>query len=705
MYSPWIQRVAVTLLVLMLAPLGGADTIVYDGQTYTDVSIHESGSRYYFRLPDGTAVSVSKSDIGPGQIAFGDAPLGDAGVVDEAPEVTMPEEVIEPVLEEAPAPEETEAPEEMETPEPAAAPEVEEVAEPEAMPKAAEPAEEAPVMEEVATEEVVEEVMEAESAAPSEEEAVAAVEETSAAEAPAASEDVMTFSGSGELMAGASRLVVTEPGQYDEPLELNALVLKVGEVYTGFVSLDAGALDKRLTALVTEKLTAIGSELPGDSLFIGATGVHAGYHDGMMQGVLKESIYGDFNEEVLNSTVEQVVQGLTDAVGNLQPAQVLLGDADAPDLHTARADVNATTDSTLSAMAVQTADGTPLAYLVNFALLPPVLFGDAPVTDRGLVGDLASALRKTGGEDVPVLFFNGAAGDVAASDVAAEQGGPLIGDTLAERVLGAIEGAEAKGSVSLEVRSERVLLPPTLLSEILPKQTWARAIHLDDTVFVSLPQAVAGQVGLLLRVKAQQEDMARVFLCSQTNDFQGYAPSLEEFFVIGPYAQLAFHGPLIMKWYADNFLPGGDGDTWKTIPMLGQHATAFETGVAKGKEDAEKIASLWETTSGKLDTLVGMLKAFSAQLPEEYRPLLERLNNKTLSIVGKQVAGTFLRGEVGGLTEEQRAVMMGVSEGSQVPFDAVLILYAAANFESLPDQVKLGLTMAKINEGYNPLAE
>ncbi len=52
-----------------LAGIGTADTITLESKTYTDIKIHESESRYYFRLPDSSeAVSVSKQDIDPADV-------------------------------------------------------------------------------------------------------------------------------------------------------------------------------------------------------------------------------------------------------------------------------------------------------------------------------------------------------------------------------------------------------------------------------------------------------------------------------------------------------------------------------------------------------------------------------------------------------------------------------------------------------------
>jgi hypothetical protein len=75
------MRIAIIFCVIAAAAfmaLTGAavaDTIVVDGVTYRDVKIRDSGSRYYFLTSDGTAMSVSKSAIGPREIAFGSEPL------------------------------------------------------------------------------------------------------------------------------------------------------------------------------------------------------------------------------------------------------------------------------------------------------------------------------------------------------------------------------------------------------------------------------------------------------------------------------------------------------------------------------------------------------------------------------------------------------------------------------------------------------
>lgn len=77
--------ILVVCIAFTVAP-SWADSIIIKGKTYTGVKIYQSDTRYYFRLPDGSAVSAAKADIQPCDIIFGDKPLPKSQQEDLKPE-------------------------------------------------------------------------------------------------------------------------------------------------------------------------------------------------------------------------------------------------------------------------------------------------------------------------------------------------------------------------------------------------------------------------------------------------------------------------------------------------------------------------------------------------------------------------------------------------------------------------------------------
>ena len=107
-------------------------------------------------------------------------------------------------------------------------------------------------------------------------------------------------------------------------------------------------------------------------------------------------------------------------------------------------------------------------------------------------------------------------------------------------------------------------------------------------VIVTMPGLPAAQIGMLLRVKALSQGSGQAFLCSLTNDFQGIHTGISEYFSESQRAMMAFHGPLMIKWYADNpVLGAGEADLCRHGSVArdrnGDHCGARRDGLGRGE--------------------------------------------------------------------------------------------------------------------------
>lgn len=720
-----------TLYAWVLVPLiGQADSIIIDGKRYTGITLKESSSRYYFTTSDGQAVSVGKDQLGPNDVMKGDGLLPEPEPVQvleaepaPAPEplpVPAPEPVPEPTPEPKPipapqpepAPEPAPAPVPVPAPEPVPAPQAEPAPAPEPAPEPTpepepiptpapvpEPAtmpqpeaQPAPAPAPVAAPEPkaapesatrpapeTEPALDQEPAPPPPEEAAPVVE---AEEEPAVEPlTPLVLPGRAPLRAGAAMAALDAPG---EPLEVNAVVLESGGARVVFVSVDIAAVDRAFVERVAERLKEKGSSITLDSLIVACTGRYTTVQRGLLEGPLNEALFGSLDNERRDRTANEIADAVRKAEAGMKPARIAMAEADAAELLTSRLGDTATVDGTLGAVRIERGDGDVVAYLVNFALHPPVSFGMPPQPGRGVPGSLAKALRDDAGRETPVLFVNAAAGDITVNLSAGEE---QVGRLIAERALNALEGARADGDVALAYTLRVVRTPPTLLVGLIPEEALVHEVWLDQNVFVTVPGAAAGQIGLLLRVKAMSQGMEHVFVMSGASDYLGYLPTSTEFFAATPETEMAAFGPLVAVWCAEQVLPvdGAATPSWRELPELAQYESVFSSAVESGAAGRAKIRAKWARSAQGLEVLGTMARTF-APVPEQFEAIMAKLGEAEAATIARKLAAVFVRTEFTDFSAEDRVRLMGMAQGAGLPFDAVLLLQFLSNREDMPEQ-------------------
>ena len=180
-------------------------------------------------------------------------------------------------------------------------------------------------------------------------------------------------------------------------LTARALVLRKGDVSVAIVSLDLIGFPSVLGDRVRAKV----SRIPADHILIGSTHTHSApdcyaFPDG------KGGHTGDL--KFMASVCDKAAEAVNEAIDRLQPAwiKIATGEAQgkiaynyyAPDLY----------DRRMSVIQAVTAQGKPIATLVNYAVHPEVLGNDIGVLSPDLVGPLCEKIESTGGGTA--LFMN-----------------------------------------------------------------------------------------------------------------------------------------------------------------------------------------------------------------------------------------------------------------------------------------------------------
>ena len=458
--------------------------------------------------------------------------------------------------------------------------------------------------------------------------------------------------GRAALQAGASTVVFSGETANHDFLQINTLVLRAAGPLLAFVAIDGIGVGPMLVEAVAEKLGAAGSRIAREGLLLSASHSHGGGLCCSQQGLVFELALGTFDPQRLDAAAELIAGALGQAEAELQAARFRVGAGAAPEYQENRSIEGGYADPEMLLLHVEALDGIPIAWLVNFAAHPTVLYDAEGELGRGrdFPGGLTSELQRISDSDVPVLFVNAAAANVGPAWPESDtlgQGAFRMGQALAQRAATLRDAAEPQIAAEFSVELKSSQLPRSLLGDAVPGKTVLTEVRFNDMVLLSLPGEAASQIGRTLKDLALARGADRVFLLGYTNNYLAYHPHEEEYFQGTYEAMMCLYGPLMNCWYATSHFPELVDEPFSCSPLLAAHRRTYERGVELGRAERETIAARWAArTEGKCE---GDLAAL------QVNAFLDRETLMTL-------------------TDEQRATLIGVAEGAELAFDIVVLL-------------------------------
>ncbi len=393
------------------------------------------------------------------------------------------------------------------------------------------------------------------------------------------------------LGTGLGGLFVPRPAKaVRAPLLAQAVYLQDGAERAGIVSCDLVAMPGDLAQDAAQEIYAR-TGLPPERVIFTATHTHAG-PDIMLR---RQGAPQAYRERMAALMAEALIE----AFEQRRPARAAVGVGECRGIALNRRlkmkdgtvhmnwegvrpeDVVGTgpIDEQVGVVRLDTADGRPLAALVNFTLHACVDARDEIHPDYP--GAMRAALQQKVGERLPVLFLQGAAGDVNHIDYRHEwEGDPYdqvlhIGGKLADSVweiwqaLGPTDAPvrlaaemmefrrrelpsldEAREKVkhweeivakdSAEKQSDHYMplsdaeyelffakqIVKIIETEPEVERTYVQALRLGDACFVTAPGEIFCQYGLDLKAR---RPLPHPFVVELSNDYFGYYPTLEAF--------------------------------------------------------------------------------------------------------------------------------------------------------------------------------
>ncbi len=317
-----------------------------------------------------------------------------------------------------------------------------------------------------------------------------------------------------------------------DPLFARALVLEQGTQRVAWVTVELVAVDRSFTRAVSEQLRAAG--LTPVTLIVSASHTHSGPGAFVPSALWAFIALDRFHGEVRSALVKAVVRAILLAESSRVPARVGTFSRQAPDVTVGR--LGLPVDREMIGLKFSTDGGQPIALVWNYAIHGTMLGALNLRLSGDVMGVASQVLERDLG--VPVLFVNGAVGDVSP-----RRRGPTemvaVGHELAASVRAGWGQATETPITALTTRGVRVLLPAPVLSlrnclsrwlppsltiplgSVLGRDAELTAVSVGDAVWVTIPGELQSSLGEAIKAEARRS-FGRGFVAGVSNDYLGY---------------------------------------------------------------------------------------------------------------------------------------------------------------------------------------
>jgi hypothetical protein len=322
-----------------------------------------------------------------------------------------------------------------------------------------------------------------------------------------------------------------------EPLAARALVLQSADHRVAWVAVDLLAVDRTFTADVEQRLHGAG--VPPLTLILSASHTHSG-----PGAFVDTELLGAFTLDRLDPAVREALLGaVVDAVRQAdaarRPARLATASVSAASL--VRNRLRQPLDPEMLVVRVTGAGGEPVALVWNYAIHGTTLGPRNLLLSGDVMGEASARLEHALG--VPVLFVNGAVGDVSPARHG-ERATAEIGAELAAAAHGGWSAATPLTRPTLAVGVTTATLPPPRLplrnclggwaprglgvplGTVFPRETTLTAVAIGDTGWVTFPGELQTSLGLAIKKAAA---VRHPLVAGLSNDYLGYFVAADDY--------------------------------------------------------------------------------------------------------------------------------------------------------------------------------
>jgi hypothetical protein len=361
-----------------------------------------------------------------------------------------------------------------------------------------------------------------------------------------------------------------------DPVRAKALLLQRAGQELLFLSLDVVGISWEIRQEILEAIQGIGPGIASDELFVSATHTHSGPGAISRNGLIEFTAADRFHPEIHAIFLTAVKQAVQQAAADLGPAKLFAYEFKAVGLQQNRNDKRDDPeyfDDVANVLLVRepAANGKWRAAMVNLAIHATALGDD----NKKLSGDIPGEIERKFGEvlqdstmpdPVPVLFINGAEGDVKPS-YGNDGGVVYIGAAFAAQAGAALPTAAPVTPASWEVRTTAApvdIKTPfyyfAARSAFIKLWPWNRfgmsaghwmpyrvriwSIRLGGLRMMTWPGEPTTSIGLALRKRAIESGAKHAWVLGLTNGHAAYFANCSDYFDFDDYSAAgSLYGP------------------------------------------------------------------------------------------------------------------------------------------------------------------
>ena len=350
-----------------------------------------------------------------------------------------------------------------------------------------------------------------------------------------------------------SRMSKPATGVHDK-IWAKALALKKGEKKYVIVTMDALGLPPNVKPELLKALSGKGWNEQNMMLLPSHSHTSLDMPALNDKNILNNPQIGIFQPELLEFVINKLSKLIQEVDNNYQQVKIGTGSTQVEGMNRNRRG-DPDVDKGLTVTRIDLKNGKPLAVMVNWTAHPTFVGGKDMEVSAGWPGSLQRNLEQKIGNDVVVMYFNGAEGDQSPIGVGGDndyEKGGLYGKAMSDKAIQVYNKVKPKSNVKFEYNYSIIDLPerkvhpsfmktggkeynltPEVLKVVLnvmaPESTGIGSIRIGDLLLVGAPGELAASLGLKIKNELKAKGIKYPVVGGLANAWISYILSADQY--------------------------------------------------------------------------------------------------------------------------------------------------------------------------------